>query len=89
MAITWGCGSALVELSVVEQRYRAVSEVEAGCPVTKVIERDGVRGSRCTRGMRRYRGGDLADRTHRPDTCPHQIVDGRDDLLLDGHRSAV
>jgi hypothetical protein len=33
---------ALVELSVVEQRYRAVLEVAAGVPVTEVAGRFGV-----------------------------------------------
>ena len=32
----------LVELSVTEQRYRAVLEVQAGVPVTEVAERFGV-----------------------------------------------
>jgi hypothetical protein len=38
----WEAGWALVELSVMEQRYSAVLEVEAGCPVTEVAERYGV-----------------------------------------------
>ena len=33
---------ALVELSVMEQRYRAVLEAEAGAPVTEVARRYGV-----------------------------------------------
>lgn len=33
---------ALVEVSVVEQRYRAVLEVKAGVPVTEVAARRGV-----------------------------------------------
>ena len=40
----------LVELSVMEQRYRAVLEVEAGCPVTEVAARHGVSGKACTPG---------------------------------------
>ena len=32
----------LVEMSVTEQRYRAVLEVEAGMPVTEVADRFGV-----------------------------------------------
>lgn len=42
LLITWEAGLALVELSVMEQRYRAVLEVEAGCPVTEVAARHGV-----------------------------------------------
>jgi transposase len=33
---------ALVEVSVVEQRYRAVLDVKAGMPVTEVASRAGV-----------------------------------------------
>jgi hypothetical protein len=39
LLITWEAGLALVELSVMEQQYRAVLEVEAGCPVTEVAAR--------------------------------------------------
>jgi hypothetical protein len=35
-------GLALVEVSVVEQRYRAVLEVRTGVPVTEVAARFGV-----------------------------------------------
>jgi len=35
-------GLALVEVSVVEQRYRAVLEVRSGVPVTEAAERFGV-----------------------------------------------
>ncbi|GAA3237049.1 hypothetical protein GCM10010468_71670 [Actinocorallia longicatena] len=40
--VAGGLGLALVELSVVEQRYRAVLEVLAGMPVTEVAVRSGV-----------------------------------------------
>lgn len=66
----------LVELSVMEQRYRAVLEVESGCPVTEVAERFGVSRQSVHAWMRRYRGGGLpalADRSHRPAACPHQM----------------
>jgi hypothetical protein len=36
----------LVELTVTEQRYRAVLEVQAGVPVIEVAERFGVSGDR-------------------------------------------
>jgi hypothetical protein len=69
----------LVELSVMEQRYRAVLEVEAGCPVTEVAARHGVTRQSVHAWVRRYRAGGLAalaDRSHRPASCPHQIPPG-------------
>ena len=66
----------LVELSVMEQRYRAVLEVEAGCPVTEVAARHGVTRQSVHAWVHRYRAGGLgalADRSHRPRSCPHQI----------------
>jgi uncharacterized membrane protein len=42
LTITREAGLALVELSVMEQRYRAVLEAEAGCPVTEIAARHGV-----------------------------------------------
>ncbi|GAA4603635.1 hypothetical protein GCM10023195_12150 [Actinoallomurus liliacearum] len=77
VAIAWEAGLALVELSVVEQRYRAVLEVEAGCPVIEVAERYGVSRQTLHAWMRRYREGGLsglADRSHRPASCPHQTA---------------
>ena len=66
---------ALVEVSVVEQRYRAVLEVKAGVPVTEVAVRAGVSRQSVHAWVRRYEQGGLgalADRPKRPDTCPHQ-----------------
>ena len=66
---------ALVEVSVVEQRYRAVLEV-AGVPVTEVAARAGVSRQSVHAWVRRYEQGGLgalADRPKRPDSCPHQI----------------
>lgn len=80
---------ALVELSVVEQRYRAVLEVEAGSPVTEVAERYGVSRQSVHAWVRRYRDGGLgalADRTHRPDTCPHQTPDVVEALVCELRR---
>jgi transposase InsO family protein len=77
VVIAWEAGLALVELSVVEQRYRAVLEVEAGCPVIEVAERYGVSRQTLHAWMRRYRQdglGGLADRSHRPVSCPHQTA---------------
>jgi len=67
---------ALVELSVVEQRYRAVLEAAAGVPVTEVAVRFGVSRQSVHGWIRRYREGGLgglADRPRRPGSCPHQI----------------
>ncbi|WP_141961744.1 IS481 family transposase [Actinoallomurus bryophytorum] len=64
-------------MSVVEQRYRAVLEVQAGCPVIEVAERYGVTRQTLHAWMRRYRDGGLgglADRSHRPAVCPHQTA---------------
>jgi transposase InsO family protein len=67
---------ALVELSVVEQRYRAVLEAAAGVPVTEVAVRYEVSRQSVHAWIIRYREGGLgalADRPRRPDTCPHQV----------------
>ena len=67
---------ALVELSVVEQRYRAVLEATSGVPVTEVAERFGVSRQSIHAWIRRYeRGGlgGLMDRSRRPESCPHQV----------------
>ncbi|WP_376770044.1 IS481 family transposase [Actinomadura luteofluorescens] len=64
-------------MSVVEQRYRAVLEVEAGCPVTEVAERYGVSRQSVHAWLGRYRSGGLAalaDRSHRPASCPHRTA---------------
>jgi transposase InsO family protein len=76
LTIAWEAGLALVELSVMEQRYRAVLEAEAGCPVTEVAARHGVSRQSVHAWVRRYRSGGLAalaDRSHRPGSCPHQV----------------
>jgi transposase InsO family protein len=68
----------LVELGVVEQRYRAVLEVlDEGVPVTVVARRYGVARQTVHEWLRRYANdgglGGLADRSPRPDSCPHQM----------------
>lgn len=67
----------LWERSVVEQRYDAVMEVvRDGLPVTVVAERYGVARQSVHAWLRRYRDGGLeglADRSHRPSSCPHQM----------------
>jgi transposase InsO family protein len=66
----------LWELSVTEQRYRAVLEVRAGVPVTEVAERYGVSRQSVHAWLRRYRDegpSGLADRSHRVLQHPWQI----------------
>jgi transposase len=66
----------LVELSVVEQRYQAVLAVaQDGWKVTEVAERLGVSRQSVHNWIARYERGGLAalsDRSHRPNSCPHQ-----------------
>jgi transposase InsO family protein len=72
---SWGPGSVLVELSVVEQRYRAVLAVLAGESVTEVAAQVGVSRQTVHTWLARYRDeglGGLVDRSHRPEVCPHQ-----------------
>jgi transposase InsO family protein len=67
---------ALVELSVVEQRYKAVLEAAAGVSVTEVAERYGVSRQSVHAWIRRYDEGGLGalmDRSRRPASCPHQV----------------
>ena len=67
---------ALVELSVVEQRYRAVLEAAAGVPVTEIAVRYEVSRQSVHAWIRRYAEGGLGglmDRSKRPDSCPHQV----------------
>src|SRR5262249_54597913 len=69
-------GMALVELSVVEQRYRAVLEAAAGVPGTEGAARyEGSRQSVHAWVVRYRLGGlgGLAGRPRRPDTGPHQV----------------
>jgi transposase-like protein len=70
--------AVLVELAVVEQRYRAVMEVlDDGAAVTEVAARFGVARQTLHGWLRRYAapGGmaNLADRSSRPWSCPHQM----------------
>lgn len=67
----------LVELGLVEQRYKAVLEVlDDGATVTDVARRYGVGRQTVHVWLRRYAAeglGGLVDRSSRPDTCPHQM----------------
>ncbi|MDC2961513.1 MULTISPECIES: IS481 family transposase [Streptomyces] len=64
-------------MSVVEQRYHAVMEVAAGVPVTQVAARYGVSRQSVHAWVRKYEQSGLpglADRSHRPISCPHRIA---------------
>jgi transposase-like protein len=67
----------LGELTVVEQRFNAVMEVlRDGLKVVEVAERYGVSRQAAHGWLRRYAAGGLdalADRSHRPHRCPHQM----------------
>ena len=68
----------LVELSVMEQRYQAVlAVVQDGWKVTEVAGRLGVSRQSVHAWIARYEQGGLAalaDRSHRPSSCPHQTL---------------
>jgi transposase InsO family protein len=68
----------LVELSVMEQRYQAVlAVVQDGWKVVEVADRLGVSRQAVHAWIARYEQGglaSLADRSHRPATCPHQTA---------------
>jgi transposase InsO family protein len=69
---------ALVVLSVVEQRLDAVRAVLDGAEVVEVAARVGVHRSTLHRWVARYltdQLAGLADRTHRPHSCPRQVTD--------------
>ena len=65
------------EISVAEQRYQAVLAVlQDGLAVTAVAEKMGVSRQTLHRWLAWYAGGgidELADRSHRPHACPHQM----------------
>jgi transposase len=67
----------LVELSIMEQRYQAVlAVVQDGWRVVEVARRVGVSRQTVHAWIARYEEGGLAalaDHSHRPASCPHQI----------------
>jgi transposase InsO family protein len=66
---------ALIEMSVVEQRYRAVLAVKRGEPKIVVAAQFGVSRQTLHTWLTRYARDGLAgliDRTHRPPSCAHQ-----------------
>jgi transposase InsO family protein len=69
--------TVLVELKLVEQRYRAVIDVLDGMSVTEVARRNGVSRQSVHTWLRRYANGGmaaLADKSSRPESCPHQMA---------------
>lgn len=69
---------ALVDMTVVEQRYRAVLAVERGEPKQLVAAQFGVSRQTLHTWLSRYRADGLAGlvtRSHRPASCPHQAAD--------------
>ena len=66
----------MVVLSVVEMRLDAVRAVLAGSTVVEVAARVGVSRSTLHRWLSRYlltQLAVLADQSHRPRSCPHQV----------------
>jgi transposase InsO family protein len=66
----------LVELGLVEQRYRAVCEVLDGAAVVDVARRNGVARQTVHDWLRAYAAhgmAGLADRSSKPQSCPHQM----------------
>jgi len=81
---------ALVVLSVIEQRYRAVMAVLDGAGVTEVAAEVGVSRQSVHAWVARYRRGGLAglvDRSHRPRSCPHQASAGLEALVCELRRA--
>ncbi|MEN3266424.1 MAG: hypothetical protein V7646_3318 [Pseudonocardia sp.] len=68
---------ALVDMTVVEQRYRAVLAVQRGEQKTDVAAQFGVSRQSVHHWCVRYAADGLAglvDRSHRPESCPHQTT---------------
>lgn len=80
-------GLAQIELSVVEQRYRAVRPVEARATVTEVADVFGVSRQTLHKWLNRYRESGLAglaDRPRRPESCPQQVSPEAEAAELNG-----
>jgi transposase InsO family protein len=79
----------LWELSVAEQRYRAVLEVGIGVPVTEVAERWGVSRQSVHTWLVRYRQEGIAgleDRSHQVHNHPWRIPAGIEELVCELRR---
>ena len=80
----------LVELSMVEQRYDAVREVLDGATVSDVATRYGIDRRTVHRWLVRYANeglAALADKSSRPDRCPHQIAPELEARIVEMRRS--
>ena len=80
----------LVELSVVEQRYQAVlAVIRDGVAIVEVAHRFGVSRQAVHRWLRWYEAqglGGLADRSHRPPRCSHQMDPAVEVWVLEARR---
>jgi transposase len=76
----------LVELSKVEQRYDAVlSVMRDGLTISEAALTYGVSRQSIYRWMQRYEQGGLAalaQRSHRPQSCPHQMDARIEDRII-------
>ncbi|MDQ3659610.1 MAG: IS481 family transposase [Actinomycetota bacterium] len=80
----------LVELSMVEQRYDAVREVLDGATVTDTATRYGVDRRTPHRWLLRYANeglAALAEKSSRPDRCPHQMAPQIEARIVELRRS--
>lgn len=80
----------LVQLGVVEQRYRAVCEVLDGATVVDVARRNGVARQTVHGWLRAYANhgmAGLADRSCRPQSCPHQMAPEVEARILELRRA--
>lgn len=80
----------LVELSVVEQRYQAVlAVIRDGVPIVQVAHRFDVSRQAVHRWLRWYEAqglAGLADRSHRPPRCSHQMDPAVEVWVLEARR---
>lgn len=80
----------LVEISVVDQRYQAVMAVlQDGWKVTEVADHLGVARQTVHRWIARHEAGGvlgLTDRSHRPQSCAHQISPELEALICEIRR---
>jgi transposase InsO family protein len=80
----------LVDLSMVEQRYDAVREVLDGASVTDTAIRYGVDRRTLHRWLVRYATeglAGLADKSSKPDRCPHQMTPDIEARIVEMRRS--
>ena len=80
----------VVELSVMEQRYQAVmAVVQDGWKIAEVADRLGVTPQGVHKWIARYEAGGLpalADRSHRPVGCSHQISPELEAMITGEHQ---